>query len=67
MANSADPDLLASTDLDLHCLQNSVYLGSAGQGLILQETNYQDICYLDNSNKYPKHMFYEEKRIKQGF
>ena len=30
MANSADPDL------DLHCLQNSVYPypGSAGQGLI---------------------------------
>ena len=26
MANSADPDL--------HCLQNRVYLGSAGQGLI---------------------------------
>ena len=36
MANSADPDQLASkkpTDLDLHCLQCSVYLGSAGQGL----------------------------------
>ena len=31
MANSADPDQLA--DLDLHCLQNKVYPGSAGQGL----------------------------------
>ena len=30
MANSADPEL----DLDLHCLQNRVYPGSAGQGLI---------------------------------
>ena len=27
MANSADPDL------DLHCLQNRVHPGSAGQGL----------------------------------
>ena len=33
MANSADPDQLASSDL--HCLQNRVYLGSAGQWLIL--------------------------------
>ena len=33
MANSADPDQLA-TDLDPHCLQNRVYPGSAGQGLI---------------------------------
>ena len=34
MANSADPDQLASsTDLVLHCLQNSVFLGSAGQWL----------------------------------
>ena len=35
MANSADPDQLASkpTDLDLHCLQCRVYSGSAGQGL----------------------------------
>ena len=31
MANSADPDQLASSDL--HCLQNRVYPGSAGQGL----------------------------------
>ena len=37
MANSADPDQLAfqkPTDLDLHCLQNRVYPGSTGQGLI---------------------------------
>ena len=34
MTNSADPDQLASsTDLDLHCLQNKIYPGSAGQGL----------------------------------
>ena len=34
MANSVDPDQLASeTDLDLYCLQR--YPGSAGQGLIL--------------------------------
>ena len=32
MADSADPEQLAS-DLDLHCLQNRVYPGSAGQGL----------------------------------
>ena len=31
MANSAD--LKKPNDLDLHCLQNRVYLGSAGQGL----------------------------------
>ena len=39
MGNSADPDQLASeekpTDLDLHCLQNRVYPGSAGQGLTI--------------------------------
>ena len=34
MANSADPDQ-KPTDLDLHCLQNSVYPGSAEQGLKL--------------------------------
>ena len=46
MANSADPDQLAfseaswlfqkPTDLDLHCLQNRIYLGSAGQLLTVQ-------------------------------
>ena len=44
MANSADPDKLASSeanDLDLHCLQNRVYPGSAGQGLM-----YLHIYYL---------------------
>ena len=37
MANSTDPDQLAfkPTDLDIHCLQNRVYPGSAGQGLTL--------------------------------
>ena len=41
MANSADPDQLLQkpTDLDLHCLQGRVYLGSAGQGLILSMLN----------------------------
>ena len=34
MANSADSGLKKPTDLDLHCLQNRVYPGSAGQGLI---------------------------------
>ena len=34
MTNSADPDKLAS-DLDLHCLQSRVNLGSAWQGLII--------------------------------
>ena len=33
MANSADPDQLKPTDLDLHCLQNRVHLGSAEQEL----------------------------------
>ena len=33
MANSADPDQLEN-DLDLHCLQNRVHPGSAGQELI---------------------------------
>ena len=28
------------TDLDLHCLQNRVYPGSAGQGLILDHSKY---------------------------
>ena len=40
MTNSADPDQLASseaTDLDLHCLQNRIYPGSAGQGLMFIE------------------------------
>ena len=36
MANSADPDQ-KPTDLDLHCLQNRVYPGSAGQGLSLKD------------------------------
>ena len=35
MANSADPDQ-KPTDLDLHCLQNRVYPGSAGQGLTVK-------------------------------
>ena len=34
MANSADPDQLAS-ELDLHRLQSWIYPGSAGQGLIV--------------------------------
>ena len=34
MANSADPDQLASSDLDLHCLEGRVSLGPAGQGSI---------------------------------
>ena len=37
MANSAEPDQLASsepTDLDLHCLQRQGIYSSAGQGLI---------------------------------
>ena len=33
MTNSADPDQLAFSDLELHCLQTRVYPGSAGQGL----------------------------------
>ena len=33
MTNSADPDQLASSDLELHCLQRRVYSGSAGQEL----------------------------------
>ena len=37
MANSADPDQ-KPTDLDLHCLQNRVYPGSAGQ--VNPSTNY---------------------------
>ena len=35
MANSADQDQLASSDL--HCLQKQDYLGSAGQGLSYTE------------------------------
>ena len=44
MANSADPDQLASepTDLDLHCLQSRVYPGSAGQGYNKLKENYKD-------------------------
>ena len=30
------------TDLDLHCLQNNIYPGSAGQGLILLPLNLLD-------------------------
>ena len=33
VANSADPDQLASEDLDIHCLKGRVCPGSAGQGL----------------------------------
>ena len=34
MTNSADPDQLASSDLDLHCLQRQdIYPGSEEQGL----------------------------------
>ena len=40
MANSADPD---PTDLDLHCLQDRVYPGSAGQGLISTRILLNDI------------------------
>ena len=44
MENSADPGQLLfqkPTDLDLHCLQNRVYPGSAGQGLILNLVVYK--------------------------
>ena len=45
MANRVDPDQLASSDLDLHCLQRQEsYLGSAGQGL--RAINYGHICCL---------------------
>ena len=52
MANRADPDQLASeeaTDLDLHCLQNRIYPGSAVQGL----RKYKEIPLVDHypSNK----------------
>ena len=40
MANSADPDQLASSDLVLHCLQNRVYPGSAGEGLRVILSSY---------------------------
>ena len=33
------------TDLDLHCLQNRVYPGSAGQGLINGEIRKLSICF----------------------
>ena len=56
MANSTDLDQLKPTDLDLHCLQNRVYLGSAGQGLtcfdssahsrVLQIEKIRKITYL---------------------
>ena len=41
MANSANPDQLASSegiDLDLHCLQRRTYRGSAGLGLNMVKT-----------------------------
>ena len=34
MTNSADPDQLASSNLDPHCLQRQDIPGLAGQGLI---------------------------------
>ena len=45
MANSADPDQLASSDL--HCLQTRVYPSSAGQGLSPYE-----ISGIAQENKY---------------
>ena len=49
MTNSADPDQLASwlIDLDLHCLQNKVYLGSAGQGLTKKVNNKIMLNYIE--------------------
>ena len=43
MANSADPDQLASSEANwsnLHCLQNRVYPGSAGQGLMEKRKDF---------------------------
>ena len=33
MTNSADPDHSSEANMDLHCLQDRTYLGSAGPGL----------------------------------
>ena len=51
MSNSADPDQLASsepTDLDLHCLQDRAYPGSAGQGL-----SKQQVSVIKTRHNYP--------------
>ena len=52
MANSADPDQLASsTDLDLHFCKGRVYPGSAGQGLRGLDTfgRFSAILYKGNN------------------
>ena len=55
MANSADPD-----QLDQFCLQNRVYPGSAGQGLILYMYLYQA---LGNSAGNKLVIFFPENMI----
>ena len=40
MANSVDPDELASSDLDLTVCKCRVYLGSAGQRLTFEQVDF---------------------------
>ena len=47
--NSVDPDQLAlqkPADLDLHCFQNRIYLGSVWARLIIKKNKKQNKCQI---------------------
>ena len=52
MANSADPDQLASTDLDLHCLQR--------QGISRFSRTRVKVSWRGVSNEYTQYVFVEK-------
>ena len=51
MANSADPDQLASEDLDLHCLQIQDISGFSRQGLSLNRNIFLP-AYMSTNDFY---------------
>ena len=61
MANSADPDQLASsTDLDLHCLERqgiSRFSRTTWLRVLIRRLEVGGTCY-----KYPQHMFSQEMK-----
>ena len=63
MENSADPDQMASSDLDLHCFLKRIYLVLAGQELIKKHhftRNSKSYCLLILNVvllTYPNHVY----------
>ena len=62
---TADPDQLA--DLELHCFQMMIYLGSAGQGLKLEKQEQLFLIFMEfYLNLYTKILFKTRLLINVG-